>query len=226
MSKAPAAAPVEWVDGAETLARDAVLLREGLPAVRVAILARPCLSLGVGQRDPVPSAERARRERLPVVRRSTGGTSVLIGRGDIAWSVVLPREDPRVGRDYVRAYARFGGAATRSLVSASGEAAWVPGPGLSAELCYLSGRGQVLTIGGKVVGGAAQHRTSTALLHHGSIALRVDRTLLRRLFDLPEEGGFDRLAGVEELGVVGGSEGIARRLRRELAQEFAVEPVP
>jgi lipoate-protein ligase A len=203
------------------------MLRAGVPAVRVAVLADDALSVGVGVPDSADYLARARAERVPVVRRSSGGTGILHAPGDLAWSVVLPRSHPLVGRDYVRAYARLGRGAVRFLRGEGHEAAWAPAPGVSDGCCLLGTRGEVLEVGGRILGGAAQHASRTFLLHHGILPYRLDRADLSRIFDLTSPGPADRLAGLVDLGMERPSEGTARRLAEAIAAELsAVETAP
>ena len=168
----------------ENLAKDEAALAAARPVVRVARVSAPALSLGIGQRPSVASARRARALGLPVLRRSTGGTGVLLGDGDVVWSVVLPRNDPRVGRDFVHAYGRFGHGVVRTLATFGVEAVWGPALGLSEEYCFLGSRGCALTVSGRVLGGAAQHATRGAVLHHGVLPLSIDRQRLEAVFGL------------------------------------------
>jgi lipoate-protein ligase A len=182
-------AAVELIDDgllepAETISRDEAALASAKPLVRVARLSAPALSLGVGQSSNVAPARKARALGLPVLRRNTGGSGVLLGDGDVVWSIVLPRDDPRVGRDFVHAYARFGAGIVRTLETFGVEAAWGPPLGLSEEFCFLGSRGLALVSQGKVLGGAAQHATQKAVLHHGVAPLTLDRQRLEALFGL------------------------------------------
>jgi lipoate-protein ligase A len=182
-------AAVELVDDglvgpAENEASDVRDLALGLPKVRVARISSPALSLGVGQSLSTGTARRARALGLPVFRRSTGGTGVLLGDGDVVWSVVLPRNDPRVVRDFVHAYAWFGRGVVRTLASFGVEATWGPALSLSEEFCFLGSRGCALTNQGRALGGAAQHATRTAILHHGILPLTIDRQRLEAVFGL------------------------------------------
>lgn len=216
---------VESIDGAENLRRDARMLERALPACRVAVIDRACLSVGVFPRDSAGPVRRAEAAGIPVVHRSTGGSAVLVGRGDIAWSIVLPREDRRVGRDYVHAYRRFGHGVVAGLAPWIPDVAWAPGPALLPELCYLSGRGEVLGARDRIVGGAAQHRTGGALLHHGLIGFELDRSILARLFDLPP-GADRRLGGLVDLGVTARPETLAEAVRQGLAREIEGNAAP
>lgn len=214
------------IPAAVDLARDEALLRLGRPAVRAAVLADRTLSLGVGQPEDGPLADRAAAWGIPVVRRGTGGTGVLHLPGDLAWSIVLPREDPRAGRDYVRAYARLGRATLR-LVEGEGVAAtWRASPGLSTEMCLLGARGEVLSAGDRILGGAAQHLTGRALLHHGVVSVECDRALEAAIFEVPPSILAARRAGLRELGVRSSSEGLAARLGRLLDRELGGAGAP
>ena len=203
---------------------DEALLSRGGPSASVTILRSRGLSVGFGQRDLGPLADRARAEGLTVVTRSTGGTAVLCEPGDLAWSLVLPAEDARVGRDYARGYARLGAAVVRALQTHLPRVRWSAAPALSPTFCLLGSRGQVLEQDGRVFGGAAQRLARRTLLHHGVILRRRDPALVGRLFGLDPALVERRLAGWEELGVRDSSRGLAERVRRSLTAELAVDP--
>jgi len=195
----------------DNLLEDDRRLREGALAYRTAVVTERYLSLGVSQPRDAPAALRARSRGLPVLGRSSGGTGVLQLPGDIAWAVVLPRDHPLVGRTFPRAFGRLGAPLVDVLAGAGLATEWRPSPDLSPELCLLGSRGEALFAGDTVIGGAAQHLTGTALLHHGVLNLGIDRRLLTDLFQL-DPGAAARVAGIRELGVRDPSEVLARRL--------------
>lgn len=201
--------------------RDEAALRRARVAWRAATLSDRSLSIGVGVPVTAAWVEEALRRGLPIVRRHTGGTGMLHAAGDLVWSIVLPRDDPRVGRDYARAYARFGAGATRFLADLGLDARWTAAPSLSRSCCTLGARGCVLTVDDRVVGGAAQHLTREAFLHHGTISLTVDRTVVRSLFDLTDPSDADRLAGITEFGIELSGARLAGRLSASLRAQFA-----
>jgi lipoate-protein ligase A len=199
-----ALAPLEVVDdglldASENLRHDEAALARADPLVRVARISAPALSIGVGQTSSASSARRARALGLTVVRRSTGGTGVLLGDGDVVWSIVLPRSDPRVGRDFVHAYGRFGRGVVHTLASFGVQSEWGPALGLSEEFCFLGTRGCALTSGGRALGGAAQHATATAILHHGVVPLTLDRQRLEAVFGLAPAFSEPKLTTLLEL---------------------------
>jgi lipoate-protein ligase A len=191
---------------------DEAWLRKGELAARVAILSSGALSVGVSQRDTAQCVVRARELGIPIVRRSTGGLGLWHAPGDIVWSRVLPRSHPQVGGDFSQAYGRLGAGPARLLQELGVSAAWHAPAGLPGEYCLLSGRGAVLTVTGRAIGGAAQHLTRQALLHHGVLPYRLDPSRLRELFDLSPDVVGRTLAGLDE--VTGGvpPEELARRL--------------
>lgn len=206
---------------AQEFREDERLLRSGAPAVRVVTLSDVTVSYGVGVRSDVEYLARAQAMGVPVVRRTSGGTGVLHAPGDLAWSIVIPRTDPIVGRDFARGYARLGAGVIRFLHRLGVRAAWVAPPDLSSDYCVLSGRGQVLAVGDRALGGAAQHLSRSALLHQGMLPLTVDREAVARIFRIPAPVLASRITGLRELGVADDPTALATSLARELAADRA-----
>lgn len=206
------------VGAAEYAHGDEALLARGARAVRVALLETRCLSYGVGARGPY--LRRAEAEGIPIVARRSGGTGLLHEVGDLAWTVVLPRDDPRVGRDFARAYARLGRGVVRWLGALGVECAWTPAPGTSHDYCMLSERGWVLVAGDRILGGAAQHLVRSALLHHGTISVTVDRTAIDRLFGFVAPSPSARLGGLRELGIQASGNSLADGLSKALEEDL------
>ena len=197
---------------ADFLAEDGALLAAGATAVQARVVASPAISFGVGAPKVSRAAKVARREGLPILHRHTGGSGILHRPGDLLWSIVLPRNDPRVGPDFSSAYGRLGAGLVLLLGELGHDARWSDPPGLSEELCLLGGRGRVLEVDGRVLGGAAQHLTSAGLLHHGVLAVGLDRALVTRVFGISEAIARDRLTSVDELGAPVDPAALADRL--------------
>lgn len=169
---------------ARILARDRDLLEAGRPAAAVALVAEDAVTFGVAHRDDDPFARAARRAGVAVLRRSTGGGGLLHLRGDLTWSIVLPRGDPRVGRTFIRAFPRLGAPVVSTLSDLGLGATWSPASRSAEPYCLLSGRGEVLRVGDRAIGGAAQHLSGSALLHHGTVNATLDPDRLHRIFGL------------------------------------------
>ncbi|MCI4364460.1 MAG: hypothetical protein L3K10_00115 [Thermoplasmata archaeon] len=187
------------LDGA--LATQEALLGRGGLAVHVAAVQTTVLSYGVGISADAPFVRHAEALGVRAVRRSSGGAGVVHLAGDLVWGVVLPRTDPRVGRDFVRAAPRFGAGLIRALAARGLRSTWVPAPGLSEDCCPLGRLGHVLEVGGGIVAAVAQHVNRQALLHQGTLSRSVDRALLTELFAFVDPSVADRLTGVRECGV-------------------------
>jgi lipoate-protein ligase A len=196
------------------------LLRRGVPAVHVAVVRGAVVSVGVGVPEDAPYLRRAEALGVATARRSSGGTGILHMDRDLVWGIVLPRSDPRAGRDFVKAYPRLGRGLVAALVGWGLAGEWAQAPGLSEEYCPLGHRGEVLEVGGRIVGAAAQHLSGGALLHHGTLSLRIDRDLLARVFRMDDPAAADRLVGLEELGVRDRPERLADQVGHALVDQL------
>lgn len=210
----------------EGIAAQERLLRAGRAAVHVATLRDAALSYGVGVDDRAPYLDRARADRVPVVRRPSGGSGLVHLPGDLLWAVVLPRTDRRVGRDFLRAYDRLGRGLVDLLAARRVAARWIAPPGLSEGYCPLSSRGQVLESGGRVLAAAAQHATSSTLLHSGALPRTLDRGQIARWFELPSPGPADALTCLTEVGLLDPPEEMARSLGRHLVAALERQGAP
>lgn len=226
---APKAVPSRVVDGPVPLAaaeaRQEALLGLGAPAVYVGVADGRCLSYGVRVAETAPYLARARADGVPVLRRRSGGTGVLVGAGDLLWGIVVPRTEPLAGRDFVRAYDRLGAGVVGWLGAAGVVAGWTSPPGLSDDYCPLGRDGAVLEAGGRIVAAAAQHATARALLHHGVVARAVDHARIARYFDLAEPEVAAHLGGWEEIPAEIDPGRAAPDLAAHLARSFAAAPV-
>ena len=131
-----------------------------------------------------------------------------------------PSRRPEGREDFARGYGRLGDGVVRFLRRHGVVGAWTAPPDLAPDYCVLSGRGQVLSVGSRVLGGAAQHLSRSALLHQGMIPRSVDRDLVTRLFQVSDPAVLDRLIGLQELGIDVPSTDLAHQLAAELARDL------
>jgi len=203
----------EWrgdLTAAEYLADDRARLRAGRPVAAAGRLTDTSISVGVSVRIDPGLTETAARRGWPILRRSSGGTALLHRPGELLWSLVLPRDDPRAGRGFVRAYATLGAPVVAALADAGIAAAWGPALSLSDRFCLFGARGELLRVDGRALGGAAQHLSGAALLHHGTLNVSVDRTAIADLFGVDAGALRDRLTALEELRPTASAERIGR----------------
>jgi lipoate-protein ligase A len=138
------------------------------------------LVLGSAQPADHVDPEAASRSGLVVVRRRSGGSSVVVGPGRVAWlDVVLPSGDPLWEDDVGRAPLWLGRAwaialADLGVASPSVHAGPMQRPPWSRYVCFAgTGPGEVGTPAGKVVG-ISQRRTRAGALFQCGVLLRWD----------------------------------------------------
>ena len=174
--------------GAHNMALDEALLERaastGAAVFRVYSWATPTLSFGRNQAARgFYDADRARASGVEVVRRPTGGRSLLHHR-EITYSVTAPvahlgslRESyTRINRLLVGGLQRLG---VSVEVAAPLERALPP----SAAPCFERPASGELVVDGRKLVGSAQWRDQGALLQHGSILIEDDQRLVSVLGD-------------------------------------------
>ena len=174
--------------GAENMALDEALLERasasGTAVLRVYTWSEPTISFGRNQAargtyDP----DRARERGVAVVRRPTGGRSLLHHR-EITYSVTAPahlagslRESyGRINRLLVGGLRRLG---VSVEVAAPRERSLPP----SAAPCFERPAAGELVVDGRKLVGSAQWRDQGAMLQHGSILVEDDQSLVSSLAD-------------------------------------------
>ena len=129
----------------------------------------PCVVLGRGSRvENEVHSHACEADKVPVVRRSSGGGSVVLVPGCLNYSLILDLErTPRL-RDVERSYVEILSSVCRSV----GDSAVKP-------------IGSDLTTSGRKFGGCSQKRTRKTLLHHGTILYDFDISLTARYLQTP-----------------------------------------
>jgi lipoate-protein ligase A len=107
-------------------------------------------------------------DQVPIVRRSSGGGTVVLGDGCLNYAVALSLVSRPPLHDVAMSFAVILGA----IVEALG----VPG---------LAIAGTDLSLGGRKVSGNAQQRGRRALLHHGTLLFAFDPALASRYLKEP-----------------------------------------
>jgi lipoate---protein ligase len=197
---------------AENLALDEALLNEAEDAARHGENAGELLRLW---ESPVPFVvlgstgrvaeevhrEACRRSGVAVLRRSSGGGTVLMGPGCLCFSLILDLEARPDLREIHASYRAILGRIARCLA--------VEG---------LAHRGiSDLALAGHKVSGNAQRRKSATLLHHGSLLYDFDLGAIAALLKDPARQP-DYRAGRTHAGFVANFALPAEQIRRRLAE--------
>jgi lipoate-protein ligase A len=192
---------------AENLALDEALLLEadagrGENLLRVWHLEQPAVVLGAGCSFAHDVDEAAcLADGVPVLRRSSGGGTVLLGRGCLCFSLVLGYYDPALAEI---------GSSYYFILSRLRDCLLPLQPGIDR-----AGTSD-LAVAGRKFSGNAQQRKRKHLLHHGTVLFDFDLAIVGRYLRQPERqpeyrAGRDHLAFVMNLAAT--EEGLRRRLR-------------
>lgn len=167
-------------DGPTVMAVDEAILTllgsvQPLPTLRFYGWDPPAISIGRNQ-DPtrILDLERCRTDRVPVVRRITGG-GVIYHADELTYSLTCSPEHLPAGtgvRESYRILTTFLMESYRSLGLSPTYAAESPAfsPGRS-DLCFAGHENFDILVGGKKLGGNAQRRVRGKIFQHGSIPL-------------------------------------------------------
>ncbi|MGD9148029.1 MAG: lipoate--protein ligase family protein [Anaerolineae bacterium] len=171
-------------DGATNMAFDQAILEavaEGasLPTLRFYAWAPPCLSLGRGQPLADADQDACRGAGVEIVRRPTGGRSIL-HTDELTYSVSLLQSDPRAEGGVVESYRRLSEGLLAGLHRLGVQVAQSVSRGLdSAEdsaVCFETPADYEITADGRKLVGSAQWRTRGGVLQHGTLPLYGDLT--------------------------------------------------
>lgn len=172
------------LSGYENMARDEALFLVGeVPTLRFFSWSVPTLSLGRYQRVEDLDTSFLEEERIPLVRRPTGGRAIL-HEDEVTLSFFLPIPYPhQVLYEVVR------GALRKALVSVGIPVdTHVPeAPLLRSPACFSLALPHELAVCGKKIAGIAQARSSRGNLFEGSIPFSLDRSRIASCFREKEQ---------------------------------------
>jgi lipoate-protein ligase A len=164
-------------DLAANLALDEALLLEAEAGdlgevLRVWEWASPAVILGAGcRRSEDVNVAACQADGVPILRRASGGGTVLLGRGCLLYSLVLAYDRSPLLREVRSSYRYILG----KLAAALG--------GRPAEVA-LAGTSD-LAVAGRKLSGNAQQRKRRFLLHHGTLLYEFDLARVGRYLHLP-----------------------------------------
>jgi lipoate-protein ligase A len=171
-------------DGATNMAVDQALLETvidgaGPPTLRFYAWSPPCLSLGRSQCLQEADLAACRSAGVDVVRRPTGGRSIL-HTDELTYSVALLQNDPRAEGGVVEGYRRLSEgllAGLHGLEVAVVQAASQRKPDSElTAVCFETPSDYEITVAGRKLVGSAQWRTRAGVLQHGTLPLCGDLT--------------------------------------------------
>lgn len=185
----------------------------------------PSLSFGRFQHPHAHiDLQQAQRQKIPCVRRMTGG-GVMAHGGDLSYSLVVPQGRAEK-RGVKQNYRRLCGFLLRFYDTLGLDAAFasecgvVPSP---SPVCAHGHETYDIVVNGKKVGGNAQRYANGALFQHGSIPISLDSARFDLLLRGKSLGG---TATLESFGVNAAFETLASALKTSFCKTFGVELIP
>ncbi|NOZ77793.1 MAG: lipoate--protein ligase family protein [Acidobacteria bacterium] len=165
------------------------LAAAGRPALSVSSWTGPVALLGYGQPASDIDLEACRARGIPVLRRITGGTGVILA-GDLAVSLALPADHPWAAT-IGGLYDRFLDALAEAL-ALRGAAVERPAPRQAAgrqrsPICFEDQMADTLSVDGRKVAGCAQARRKSSVLIHAAVLLGLDAGLYETIFGVSTE---------------------------------------
>lgn len=195
------------------------------PTLRLYSWSPPCLSLGFRQPLADVDSEALLSRGWEIVRRPTGGRSIL-HTDELTYSVCGPFSEPRLAGSVIESYRRLSAALLDALHSLNipaqthpelsklvGAENNSPGGGTTGPVCFEVPSSYEITAKGKKLIGSAQSRKREGVLQHGSLPLQGDLTRITQVLVFPEQAG----------GQPGGETARERAARRLLERAITAE---
>jgi len=195
----------------------------GRPVLLLWSWSGPVVVLGHGQPDGHVDRAFCTRERIPVLRRITGGTGI-VHRRDLAVSLALPVEHPWA-RTIAATYDGFVETIARALaglgVPVERPAVRPSRPRASrSPLCFEAVLSETLLLGGRKVLGCAQARRRRSVLVHGLLHREPDPALYAAVFRVGPERVAEAVGGI---GPVPDAGALAAALAGSLERLVAID---
>jgi lipoate-protein ligase A len=187
--------------GAWNMAVDEAILEsvysgESPPTLRLFAWAPACLSLGHAQPFSEVNVDNLAKHGWDVVRRPTGGRAIL-HVDELTYSVIAPKNDPRVAGGVLESYLRLSQALLESLriIGLASEAnEKKPGnhKGQPNPVCFEVPSNYEITVNGKKLIGSAQARRKEGILQHGTLPLYGDLTRIITALNFKDQAASER----------------------------------
>ena len=228
--------------GATNMAVDEAILNSVIdgaspPTLRFYAWSPPCLSLGRSQGLAEADLATCRAAGIDVVRRPTGGRSIL-HTDELTYSVSLLQTDPRAKGGIVEGYRRLSEGLLTGLHGLGVDAIQAAGQrtpdGETTAVCFESPADYEITVAGRKLIGSAQWRARGGVLQHGTLPLCGDlaRIVDCLVFSEPERHAQRRrlhrkaLTLEEAIGTVLPFDRVAQALAEGFAQALNLTLVP
>ena len=186
-----------WNMALDEAIMDAVGEGTAPPTLRLYQWAPPCLSLG--RRQPLEGVDlaRLRADGCEVVRRATGGWSIL-HTDELTYSVALLPTDPRADGPILDAYRKLSAGLVAGLTLLDAAPVMKPASASGTHnltaACFEVPSAYEITAHGRKLIGSAQARPNGRVLQHGSLPLTGDIARVTRYLTFRDDSERETLA--------------------------------
>ncbi|MBS60476.1 MAG: ligase [Anaerolineaceae bacterium] len=168
-------------DGPTNMAIDEAILSsvskgKSLPTLRLYSWSPACISLGRAQSDSDVDKTRLQSFGYDLVRRATGGRSIL-HLNEFTYSVCLPKKHPIASGGVLPTYRRISNGILASLTELGvvvDNSGGVPPTEMQGAVCFEHRSHYEISANGRKLLGSAQMRSGRGVLQHGSLPLKGD----------------------------------------------------
>lgn len=222
------------LDGPGNMALDEALLScfdplNSRPVFRIYGWSPPAFSVGKFQRPgDVLDLDRCARDRVPVVRRVTGG-GCIFHADELTYSIVCAPEHLAGVEGVKESYRKLCGFLLIAYRKLGLEPAFAVESdhvsqrlGERTSLCFAGKEEYDITVRGRKLGGNAQRRTRGIIFQHGSIPLR-DSLAAAAPYLRADVGAAGGAASLEDFGISDSAELIKGRLAEAFAENLGIE---
>ena len=129
----------------------------------------------IGREEIDVNSAKVQEDNIPVLRRSSGGGTVLQGPGCLNYSVILSKQKHPELNDLRKSYEWISAKVIDALHNSGVEVYFRP----TSDLATGSGE--------KKFSGNAQRRGKNYILHHGTILYNFDLSLITRYLNMPQD---------------------------------------
>jgi len=179
--------------GAWNMAVDTAVLKSAAdgrtpPTLRFYRWTPPCLSLGINQ--PLEDVDQQTLNEFgwDLVRRPTGGRAIL-HTDELTYSVIGPKDEPRLAGGVMRSYRLLSSALFTGLkhlgLPVQVQKKKKSGRDSKQPICFENPSDYEITYQGKKLLGSAQARKMGGVLQHGTLPLTGDISRITRVLEFP-----------------------------------------
>ncbi|MEI7998230.1 MAG: lipoate--protein ligase family protein [Candidatus Omnitrophota bacterium] len=129
----------------------------------------------IGKKEEDIWIEQAQKDGVPILRRTSGGGTVLQGPGCLNFTLVLSKERSSDLADLRKSYIWISAKVIEALKLCNVEAIFRP----ISDIALAGSE--------KKISGNAQHRSKNYILHHGSLLYNFDLNLISRYLRMPKD---------------------------------------